>query len=73
MSLTNYLMSSILGSFIFYGWGLGMHYVFGTTWSFLAGIAIVVLQIIILRQWAKKHQRGPLETIWRKLTWLGSK
>lgn len=72
MSLTNYLMSSLLGSFIFYGWGLGMHYVFGTTWSFLAGIAIVVLQIIILRQWAKKHQRGPLETIWRKLTWLGS-
>ena len=73
MSLTNYLMSSLLGSFIFYGWGLGMHYVFGTTFSFLAGIAIVVLQIIILRQWAKKHQRGPLETIWRKLTWLGSK
>ncbi len=72
MSLTNYLLSSLIGTFIFYGWGLGMYKVLGTTWSFLTGIGIVVLQIIILRQWAKKHQRGPLETIWRKLTWIGS-
>ena len=72
MSLTNYLMSSLFGSFIFYGWGLGMYKVLGTTWSLLVGIAIVVLQIILLRQWAKTHQRGPLETLWRHLTWLGA-
>lgn len=34
----------------------------------LRGIA--VLQIVVLYQWSKKHQRGPLETLWRKLTWL---
>ena len=73
MSLTNYLMSSILGTFVFYHWGLGMHYVLGTTWSFLAGVAIIVLQIVILYQWARRHRRGPLETVWRKLTWIGSK
>lgn len=73
MSLSNYLLSSVLGCFVFYGWGLGMNSVLGTTWSFLVGIAIVVLQIIILRQWAKNHKRGPLETIWRKLTWIGAK
>ena len=72
MSLTNYLMSSVFGAFVFYGWGLKLNRVLGTTWSLLVGIAIVVLQIVILYQWAKKHQRGPLETIWRKLTWLGS-
>ena len=72
MSLTNYLMSSLFGAFIFYGWGLGMYKVLGTTWSLLVGIAIVILQIVILRQWAKTHQRGPLETLWRHLTWLGA-
>ena len=72
MSLTNYLASSLFGSFVFYGWGLGMYKVLGTTWSLLVGIAIVVLQIVILRQWAKYHQRGPLETLWRHLTWLGA-
>ncbi|NLZ19152.1 MAG: DUF418 domain-containing protein [Bacteroidales bacterium] len=70
MSLTNYLCSSLLGAFVFYGWGLGMYKVLGTTWSLLVGIGIVVLQIVVLYQWSKKHQRGPLETLWRKLTWL---
>ena len=72
MSLTNYLLSSVLGCFVFYGWGLALNNVLGTTWSLLVGIAIVVLQIVILYQWARKHKRGPLETIWRKLTWIGS-
>ncbi len=72
MSLTNYLLSSVFGAFVFYGWGLGMYKVLGTTWSLLVGIAIVVLQIVLLRQWAKTHQRGPLETLWRRLTWLGA-
>ncbi len=69
MSLTNYLLSSLLGAFIFYGWGLGMCLHLGSFWSFWVGIGIVVVQIIILHQWAKFHQRGPLETIWRWLTW----
>ena len=72
MSLTNYLLSSVLGCTIFYGWGLGMYKYLGTTWSLLTGIAIVVFQIVILYQWSKKHQRGPLETLWRNLTWIGS-
>ena len=72
MSLTNYLFSSLLGSLVFYGWGFGLYKVLGTTWSFLVGIGIVVLQILILRLWARKHPRGPLETLWRNLTWLGS-
>ena len=72
MSLTNYLLSSLIGTFIFYGWGLGMYKVLGTTWSLLVGIGIVVLQIVLLYQWSKKHQRGPLETLWRNLTWIGS-
>ncbi|MBQ6959278.1 MAG: DUF418 domain-containing protein [Bacteroidales bacterium] len=72
MSLTNYLFSSLLGSLVFYGWGFGLYQVLGTTWSFLVGIGIVVLQILILRLWARKHPRGPLETLWRNLTWIGS-
>lgn len=70
MSLTNYLLSSVIGSFLFYGWGLGLYQELGVTWSFLVGIAIVTFQILLLHLWARHHPRGPLETIWRKLTWL---
>ncbi len=72
MSLTNYLLSSVLGCLLFYGWGFGLYKVLGTTWSFLTGVGIVVLQIVVLRLWARNHQRGPLETLWRRLTWLGA-
>lgn len=70
MSLSNYLLSSIIGTFIFFGWGLGMSFQLGTTWCVLTGICIVILQILLLKLWARNHQRGPLETVWRKLTWL---
>ena len=70
MSLTNYLLSSVIGSFLFYGWGLGLYQELGVTWSFLVGIAIVTFQILLLHLWARHHPRGPLETLWRKLTWL---
>ncbi|MBQ5434986.1 MAG: DUF418 domain-containing protein, partial [Bacteroidales bacterium] len=32
--------------------------------------AIVTIQILLLRLWSRHHPRGPLETLWRKLTWL---
>lgn len=70
MSLTNYLLSSLIGSFLFYGWGLGLYRELGVTWSFLVGLAIVTLQILLLRLWSRHHPRGPLETLWRKLTWI---
>ncbi|MCR5710336.1 MAG: DUF418 domain-containing protein [Bacteroidales bacterium] len=72
MSLTNYLLSSLTGSFLFYGWGLGLYKELGVTWSFLIGIGIVIFQILILRLWARRHPRGPLETLWRNLTWINT-
>lgn len=70
MSLTNYLLQSVIGSFLFYGFGLGLYNVLGTTYAFLVGIAMVLFQLGILRLWARNHERGPLESLWRKLTWL---
>jgi len=70
-SLTNYLLQSLLGSFIFYGFGLGMATQLGTVYSLLVGAGIVIVQFLLLRLWARNHQRGPLESLWRYLTWLG--
>lgn len=70
MSLSNYLLQSLFGALVFYGWGLGMYQYLGSTWSLLVGFAIITIQIIILKQWNKKHQRGPIETLWRKATWI---
>jgi uncharacterized protein len=70
MSLTNYVMQSIVGSFIYYGFGLGLYKYTGATISLLIGITLFLLQITFCRWWMKSHTHGPLEGIWHKLTWI---
>jgi len=70
MSMTNYFLQSLIGSCIFYGFGLGMWSKSGTLYSLLIGACIVIAQFLILKAWSRTHQRGPLEDLWRRLTWI---
>jgi len=69
MALTNYISQTILLIIIFYNFGFNL---FGRI-SLIAicGIAIfvLVLQIIVSNIWLKYFQFGPLEWIWRCLTY----
>ena len=73
MSLTDYITQSIIGSFIYYGYGLEMHLYCGTTLSLLIGIAFFLLQLAFAHWWFRHFKRGPLETVWHRLTWIGKK
>ena len=70
MSLTNYLLQSIIGCAIFCGYGLACYYKLGITYAVLVGLAMVIAQYCFARFWFSNHQRGPLEGLWRKLTWI---
>jgi uncharacterized protein len=68
MALTNYLASGAVGTFCFYGYGLGW---MGTV--NLAGIALfaVVLYtglLVFSHAWLSIFRTGPIEWIWRSLT-----
>ena len=69
MSLSNYIMQSIIATFIFYSFGLGL---FGKV-SLLTGTLIVIviygLQIIVSTVWMKYFHYGPLEWLWRTATY----
>ena len=73
MSLTNYLLKSIIGCFIFCGYGLACYYKLGITYAVLVGVGMVIAQYLFARYWFSSHPRGPLEGLWRKLTWIGAK
>ena len=73
MSLTNYISQSIIGTFIFYEWGLGWYKYSSHTYSLLMGVMVILVQFIFCRWWMKHHKRGPLEEIWRKATWIDKK
>ena len=70
MSLTNYLLQSIIGCTIFCGYGLACYYKLGITYAVMVGVGMVITQYLFARFWFSNHQRGPLEGLWRKLTWL---
>jgi uncharacterized protein len=73
MSMSNYIIQSVLGSFIYYGYGLGLYKFAGSTYAVLIGIGLITLQILFSRWWMKNHKQGPMESIWHKLTWLTAK
>lgn len=73
MSLTNYISQSIIGCFIYLGYGLGLYEFAGSTLSILIGISIFGAQLFFSRWWLGRYKQGPLEYVWKKLTWIFSK
>jgi uncharacterized protein len=80
MSLTNYLLQSVIGSFIFCGYGLACYHHLGITYAVMVGCGMIITQYLFARYWffagqsgkaeRSSHPRGPLESLWRKLTWI---
>jgi uncharacterized protein len=70
MSLTNYMVQSILGSFIYYGYGLGLYKYTGASFNILIALSVIMIQITFSRWWLERYGQGPLERLWHKATWL---
>jgi len=73
MSLSNYMIQSLIGSVIYYGFGFGLYKYTGSTYCILIGIVLAILQGLFSAWWMKNHKQGPLEYWWHKATWMGSK
>lgn len=73
MTLTNYIVQSAIGVTIYYGFGFGLFQHTGATYSLLIAVGIVGAQILFSRWWLSSHTHGPLEYLWKKATWVGSK
>lgn len=72
MSMSNYMMQSLLGSFIYYGFGLGLYQYTGATVCLFIGLSLGTLQGFFSAWWMKNHRQGPLESLWHKATWVGT-
>ncbi len=69
MALTNYLMQTVIGIVLYYGVGLGFGGNIGPALFIPIGIAVYTLQVLYSFWWFKYFQYGPLEWIWRQLTY----
>jgi uncharacterized protein len=67
MALTNYLMQSCFWTAVFYG--LGLYGGVSPAIGFLASLVFFVFQVILSRWWMSRFAFGPLEWLWRSLTY----
>jgi len=70
MGLTTYLGQSVFGIVLFYGLGFGMLGKLGVAAAVGAGIAFYVLQVLLARAWMARFSLGPVEWLWRSLTYF---
>ena len=69
MALSNYLFQSIICTTIFYSYGLGLYGKIGPAAGLVLSIGIYIIQIFISKYWLKYYQFGPVEWVWRSLTY----
>jgi uncharacterized protein len=69
MAFSNYIGQSLIASFIFYGNGLGYYAEIGRLGQVGIVGAVWVLQLVVSPIWLKFFRFGPLEWLWRSLTY----
>jgi uncharacterized protein len=69
MALTNYLAQSLILSFLFYGYGLGMFGRINSGPAAMIGVALYVGQLVFSSAWLRRYRFGPAEWFWRSLTY----
>jgi uncharacterized protein len=75
MALTNYLLQTAVGLFLFYGYLPGPHLMgqFGPASLLLLGGLIFTLQVFFSHRWLQSFPQGPVEWLWRRLAYAGLK
>jgi uncharacterized protein len=69
MALTNYLLQTAICVTIFYGFGLGLYGSIGAAKATAMALAIFTFQVLLSTLWLKYFAYGPMEWIWRQLTY----
>jgi len=67
-AFTNYLGTSLIATFVFYGWGLGLY---GSVSRWQAWLLVPVVWLLMLawsKPWLARFNYGPLEWLWRSLS-----
>ena len=69
MALSNYLAQSVICTLVFYGYGLGWFEQMGRAWQLLFALLLFAAQVLFSRWWLARFRFGPVEWLWRALTY----
>ena len=69
MTLTNYLLQTVIGPLLFFGYGLSLLGEVEMWVAALLTLPIFLIQVGFSSYWLKYFRCGPIEWIWRSLTY----
>lgn len=69
MPLTNYILQSVIMGLLLSGWGLGLGASLGRAGLALLALLIAAAQVVASRAWIGRCGQGPLEALWRRVTY----
>ena len=69
MALTNYIMQSVICTLFFFGYGLNYYAELEYFQIYFVVMAIWIAQLIVSPFWLRFFLFGPLEWVWRSLTY----
>ncbi|AFZ68073.1 DUF418 domain-containing protein [Deinococcus peraridilitoris] len=69
LALSNYLLASLVCTFVFNGYGLGLYGRWGALNSLLFALVLFVVQVLLSRWYLQYFSRGPAEWLLRRLTY----
>lgn len=69
MALTNYLMQSVICGILFYGYGFGLYGKVNAVGLIGIATGIFIVQVVYSRWWLLRFSMGPMESVWRALTY----
>ena len=67
MALSNYLATTIVMCFLFYGWGLGQFGLWSRATLYLPVLAMCGVMLLWSPRWLARYRYGPFEWLWRSL------
>ncbi|MCT2558901.1 DUF418 domain-containing protein [Tsuneonella sp. YG55] len=68
-AFTNYVGTSLVMLLVFQGWALGLFGVLSREQLYLIAIAGCILMLLWSKPWLRRYRFGPLEWLWRCLTY----
>ncbi|MFC4597202.1 DUF418 domain-containing protein [Cohnella hongkongensis] len=69
MALTNYLLQSVVCTFLFYSYGLGWYGQVAPSYGIALSLLLFAAQVWGSRLWLRRYRFGPVEWLWRSLTY----
>ena len=69
LALTNYLLQTLLCTWIFYGHGLGWFQETSRIWQMAIVGLVWAFQFVFSSYWLREFRFGPFEWLWRSLTY----